>query len=153
MQHQKFTWSQCGTNLEKVLLQHQKFTWSQCGTNVHVALLWLRFSDRHLAGTITFLLSSLIRTPQKRTFFYCDGFLLEQNRYKQARQHDVGRLDLERLVPLDFKSTIHLQSLHKIKFLPSSPIPHQHHNRESIICFFYLICFDFDRETKETTTG
>ena len=104
-------------------MQHQKLTWSQCGHKCaqmlfHVALLWLHFSDWHLAGTIKFLPSSPIRTSQKtkkmihstwtnvryvstvkslhnNVFdnFYCNGFLLEQNRYKQARQHDVGPLD------------------------------------------------------------
>ena len=34
--------------------------------------------------------------------FYCNGFLLEQNRYKQARQHDVGPLDTGAVGPTGF---------------------------------------------------
>ena len=133
-------------------MQHQKFTWSQCGTNVHVALLWLRFSHRHLSGTITFLPSSPIRTPQKRTLFYCDGFLLEQNRYKQARQHYVLPLDLERLVPLDLNPPFICRVCTRSSFCLQA----QFHINTTIVkasFVFYLICFDFDRETKETTTG
>ena len=63
---------------------------------------------------------------------------------------------LERLGLLDFKSTIHLLGPGALCTRSSFCLQAQFHINTTIVkasFVFFLICFDFDRETKETMTG